>query len=290
MPKASSYFSYTSSSCDLVSNKDFDFGRPLFRLQLQPHSLITNLFALPKTFYPYSGNSKNSRQSQHTKMRTSIAIAAGLVAVASATTYTATVTDDVTITSCGATVTNCPYKSTATVDPDQAWGDWDTTSVSTTSSVPVAPVSYSTATVDGSWSDWSSATSSIPVEPVSTVTSDGSWYDWSSVASTRSVSPITASTSTTTSLCPPYTATAPPAWFSLLPASALSSFSSAWTSGAPADWCYYTYSTVPAETSTKSTPVAPVSVTSTPAWSTSVASTPVAPASATTNAWSSYTR
>merc|ERR1712230_325709 len=168
------------------------------------------------------GNSNPNDKPNNTKMRTSIAIAAGLVAAVSAKTYSVTVTDDVTITSCGPTVTNCPYKPTsAAADSTETWGDWTTT---TTSSKPVSPVSTSTS-YDPTWGDWTS-TSSTPVAPVSTSSS---------------------------AACPSYTATTPPAWFSLLPTSVISSISAAWTGAPPADWCYWTYST--SSISTTSTPV-----------------------------------
>ncbi|KAJ9498636.1 hypothetical protein LTR99_007913 [Exophiala xenobiotica] len=223
-------------------------------------------------------------------MRTSVAIAAGLVAAVSAKTYSVTVTDDVTITSCGPTVTNCPYKPTSTADADstETWGDWTTT---TTSSKPVSPISTSTSS-DPTWGDWTS-TSSTPVAPVSTSTSsDPTWGDWTStVTSSTPVAPVSTSSS---ALCPSYTATTPPAWFSLLPTSVISSISAEWTGAPPSDWCYWTYSTSSLSTSTpvspvstSSTPVAPVSTSTAPYWPAGTSSTPVAPAS--TGAVWSYT-
>jgi len=224
-------------------------------------------------------------------MRTSVAIAAGLAAAVSAKTYSVTVTDDVTITSCGPTVTNCPYKPTGTADADstETWGDWTTT----TSSKPVSPVSTSTS-YDPTWGDWTS-TSSTPVAPVSTSTSsEMTWGDWTStVTSSTPVAPVSTSSS---AACPSYTATTPPAWFSLLPTSVVSSISAAWTGAPPADWCYWTYSTSSvvsttstpvSPASTSSTPVAPVETT-TPYWPAGTSSTPVAAASTGTGAVWSY--
>ncbi|KIX06542.1 uncharacterized protein Z518_04518 [Rhinocladiella mackenziei CBS 650.93] len=207
-------------------------------------------------------------------MRTSVAIAAGLVAVASAKTSTITDTVDVTITSCEPTITDCPYKPAPTSVDDYTWGDWTSTTTTTT---PVEPVS--TTTYDPTWGDWTSTTTTTttPVEAVSTSTTwVGTWGDWTST--TTPVSPVTTSSS---AACGSYTATAPPAWFSLLPSSVLSSIEAKWTGAPPADWCYYTYST---STLATSTPVAPAS--STPYWPAG-SSSPVAAASGTgTGVWS----
>merc|ERR1712029_946385 len=118
------------------------------------------------------------------------------------------------------------------------------------------------------------------------------WGDWTStVTSSTPVAPVSTSSS---ALCPSYTATTPPAWFSLLPTSVISSISAAWTGAPPADWCYWTYSTSSISTTstpvkpTASTPVAPVSETTTPYWPAGTSSTPVAPASTGTGAVWSY--
>ncbi|KAJ9642148.1 uncharacterized protein PV06_03281 [Exophiala oligosperma] len=214
-------------------------------------------------------------------MRTSVAVAAGLVAAASAKTYSVTVTDDVTITSCGPTVTNCPY---AAPTEGGAWDDWTST---TTTTKPVAPVSTSS---DPAWADWTSTTTtSKPVSPISTTSSsEGAWGDWTTITSSSvPVSPV----STSSAACPSYTATTPPAWFSLLPTEVLSSISAAWTGAPPADWCYYTYSTSSVATSPvapTSIPVAPISTkTGSPYWPAGPTSeTPVAPASTGTGVWS----
>ncbi|KIW35413.1 uncharacterized protein PV07_02110 [Cladophialophora immunda] len=229
-------------------------------------------------------------------MRSTIAVAAGLAAVASAGTTTITDTVDVTITSCEPTVTNCPYKGGS----DPTWGDWSVTA-STTSSVPVSAASSSW-DPSGTWADWSSvsSTSSKPVSAASG-TWDPTWSDWS--ASTTA-SPVSA---TSTAPCGSYTATTPPAWFSLLPTDQLSSIQAQWTGAPPSDWCYWTYST--GSLKTTATPVSattvawgspsgtwssvaaastgtgswssPVAAASTGVWSYSGSSTPVAPAVAT---------
>ncbi|OAL34690.1 hypothetical protein AYO20_06107 [Fonsecaea nubica] len=221
-------------------------------------------------------------------MRSTIVVAAGLAAVASAGTTTITDTVDVTITSCEPTVTNCPYKGGS--GADQTWGDWS--AATTTSSKPVDPVSTDSHT----WGDWTSAssTSSKPVDPVST--DSHTWGDWTTTTTSAPVAP------TTTAACGQYTATTPPAWFSLLPSDQLSSIEAQWTGAPPADWCYWTYST--GSLSTTATPVAPasdvpspwssvapaagtgapaapVSPESTGVWSYSGSATPVAPAVAT---------
>jgi len=247
-------------------------------------------------------------------MRTSFAVAAGLVAVASAGTTTITDTVDVTITSCEPSVTNCPYKGGA--GGDNTWSDW---SVSASTTKPVSPASTSSGSWDPTWSDWndgSSKSTTKPVSPASTSSSswDATWSDWSDGSSTSSkpVSPATTSSvygntwsdwaSTTTgtpvspasgsAACGSYTATAPPAWFSLLPTDSLSSLQAQWTGAPPSDWCYYTYS---ASSLITATPVAasttaygsgawssaPVAAASTGIWSYSGSATPVKPAVAT---------
>lgn len=222
-------------------------------------------------------------------MRTSFAVAAGLAAVATAA--------DVTITSCSPTHTNCPYKpesghwedweastssstpvkvTSSSYDPSQTWADWS--SASTTSSNPVKITSTSSSyDPSHTWADWeSSSSSSAPAVSTSSSSYDSSysWGDWSSVSTTSSSS-STPAVVTSTSACPMYTATAPPAWFSYLASDVKSSIAAKWTGAPPADWCYYTYST--------STPVA----SSTPAYS-----SPVSPASSTPAAssavWSAY--
>ncbi|KIX96967.1 uncharacterized protein Z520_07081 [Fonsecaea multimorphosa CBS 102226] len=222
-------------------------------------------------------------------MRSSIAVAAGLAAVASAGTTTITDTVDVTITSCEPTVTNCPYKGGS----DPTWGDWSSVTASTTSSVPVGPASKPTGGASwdpsGTWADWSSASSSssTPVGPASKPTGgaswdpSGTWADWSSATTTTPVTPVSA---TTTAPCGSYTATTPPAWFSLLPTDQLSSIQAQWTGAPPSDWCYWTYST-----GSLTTTATPVAATSTwPAGSPSGGwSSPVAAASTGTGAWSS---
>ena len=81
-------------------------------------------------------------------MRASIAIAASILAVASAKTISVTDTVDVTITSCEPTVSNCPYKPTAT----GTWDDWNSVTTTTTTTKKADPVK-STSTV---WADWES--------------------------------------------------------------------------------------------------------------------------------------
>ncbi|KIW72989.1 hypothetical protein PV04_01145 [Phialophora macrospora] len=151
-------------------------------------------------------------------MRTSIVLAAGFVALASAGTTTITDTVDVTITSCEPTVTNCPYKGGSGADStwsdwsvsasttsspakvtstsgawDPTWSDWSA-SVSSTSSKPVDAVS--TSTYSGTWADWS-ATSSTPVSPASTTVSDYTWSDWESTTLATSTAVAAVSTSST---------------------------------------------------------------------------------------------
>ena len=190
-------------------------------------------------------------------MRTSIVIAAGIAAVASAGTVTDTV--DVTITSCEPTVTNCPYKSS------DNWGDWTTTTTTTTTTTkPVAPAS----TWDPTWSDWTTTTTTTK-KAAAASTWDPAWSDWTAATTVAVV------TTTGTAACGAYTATAPPAWFSLLPSDELSSIQAQWTGAPPADWCYYTYST----STLKTTPVA-----ATATWP--AGTTPVAAASSA--AWASY--
>jgi len=175
-------------------------------------------------------------------MRTSFAVVAGLVAVASAGTTTITDTVDVTITSCAPSVTNCPYKGGA--GSTGTWSDWDV-SASTTSSKPVSPVSSGTwdptwsdwvsstttkpvkdATTstawDPTWSDWVSSTSSVPVKPASTSSVyDGTWSDWASAS--------TLSTVTATPVSAAVTSYATGAWSSAVtPVAAASTTSAAW--------------------------------------------------------------
>jgi len=124
-------------------------------------------------------------------MRTSFAVAAGLVAVAYAGTTTITDTVDVTITSCEPTVTNCPYKGGAG-DADHTWSDW--VSASTTTTKPVKPAT-TTSVYDPTWSDWESTTTTTkPVSPATTSSYDPSWSDWESTTSSKPVSPVTTST------------------------------------------------------------------------------------------------
>ena len=212
-------------------------------------------------------------------MRASIAMIAGAAAVASAKT-TLTETVDVTVTSCEPTVTNCPYKAAATTEADPTWGDWTTT----TSSIPVSVVATTSSKPydpENTWGDWTSTTSSIPVSVVTTSSKpydpENTWGDWTSTTSSTPVSVVTTSTSSSSAACGSYTATTPPAWFSLLPSEALSSLSAEWTGAPPSDWCYYTYSTA----SLSTIPVIPVTATSTatPYWPAGTTSTPVADAS-----------
>ncbi|OAP59482.1 hypothetical protein AYL99_06780 [Fonsecaea erecta] len=210
-------------------------------------------------------------------MRSSIAVAAGLAAVASAGTTTITDTVAVTITSCEPTVTNCPYKGGS---GDPTWGDWSVTA-STTSSKPVS----ATGAWDpsGTWADWSSvsSTSSKPVSATGAWDPSGTWADWSSASTTTPVTPVSA----TTAPCGSYTATTPPAWFSLLPTDQLSSIQAQWTGAPPSDWCYWTYSTGSLKTT-----ATPVAATNSATWgpgSPSGTWTSVAAASTGTGAWSS---
>lgn len=81
-------------------------------------------------------------------MRTAFVVA-GLAAAVAAETYTVTHTEDVTITSCAPTHTNCPYKSTSTPAADFNWGEWDD--------------------ADGSWGEWETAT--VTTDGKTTITS-----------------------------------------------------------------------------------------------------------------------
>lgn len=217
-------------------------------------------------------------------MRTAFVVA-GLAAAVIAETYTVTHTEDVTITSCAPTVTNCPYKKTTSTpaagdftwgewDSDsESWDDWETSTMTSAGSTTITSVkkttkpATATSTSTEVWGEW---------DPSSSTTDE--WGIWDSTTATDSTSTKTKTTGTVTSVkvsttntaaCPSYTATGPPEWFSLLPSDVLSSIAAKWTGAPPADWCYYTYST-----SSISTSATPVAATSSPYYPIT-ASTPV---------------
>ncbi|KAJ9608924.1 hypothetical protein H2200_006695 [Cladophialophora chaetospira] len=175
-------------------------------------------------------------------MRTTFAVAAGLVAVAYAGTTTITDTVDVTITSCEPTVTNCPYKPGN--GADHTWSDWVSASTTTT---PVKPATTSSV-YDPSWSDWESTTTSTKPAATSTSVYDPSWSDWESTTSTTSSKPVS-------------------------PATTSSVYDGTWS-----DWEASTLSTSATPVKPASTTSTPVAAASTGIWSYSGSATGVAPA------------
>lgn len=107
-------------------------------------------------------------------MRASIAIAASILAVASAKTISVTDTVDPTATGTWddwASTTTTTTTTTKKADPVKTtsvsadWADWESVSYTTTTTKPVSPVSTTSAV----WADWESTTlSTVPVAPVTT--------------------------------------------------------------------------------------------------------------------------
>jgi hypothetical protein len=87
-----------------------DFGRPFFS-RIQPSTARQLLYSTFKPLYPPSSKSSQIPL-KSIKMR--FAVIAALYAGAVAAWSTTYVTDVITITSCAATVTNCPARSTVT--------------------------------------------------------------------------------------------------------------------------------------------------------------------------------
>lgn len=137
------------------------------------------------------------------------------------------------------------------------------------STAAVALGAVSGAAADG-WSDWSESTTTTSstqgAEWTSTTASPTESCPWSTIQGVTTVP--------TSSVCPSYTGTGPPAWFSELPSSVQSSIEAAWT-GAPSDWCLYT-AVAPTSTTTMTTWVEWVSATS---------ATSVCSASSTSTVW-----
>ena len=99
--------------------------------------------------------------------------------------------------------------------------DWDPkTTTTTTTSAAVWPAWTSTTTTTAPYDPWSDWTTSV--DPGA---------DWGTIKGVTTVA--------TTTVCPPYTATTPPAWFTELPSSVQKSIEADFT-GAPSDWCKYT--------------------------------------------------
>jgi hypothetical protein len=169
-------------------------------------------------------------------MRTSaVALISGLAAVASATTSTWGYTTSTSSSSSSSsydptwsgawtsssTTTKAAVSTSSSYDP--SWSAWTSTSTSTSTSYdPTWSAWTSTSTsYDPTWSAWTSTSTSY----------DPTWSAWGSSYTT----PVAATTP-----CPAWTSgTAPPAYYTNLPASIKSALPS-WTGAPPSDYCYYT--------------------------------------------------
>jgi hypothetical protein len=178
-------------------------------------------------------------------MRTSAIVISGLAAVASATTtstwgYSTTTSSSSSYDptwSTSSTTTKAAVSTSSSYDPWSAW-----TSSSTTKAAVSTSSSY-----DPSWSAW---TSSSTTKAAASASYDPTWSVWTSTtkaAVSTSYDPTwsawgsgsTAAAAATTP-CPVWTGgTAPPAYYTNLPASIKSALPS-WTGAPPSDYCYYT--------------------------------------------------